>query len=142
MRAACAEGRHHEETLCHNTYADQLTAVTRAFSVQSSVLKYSVPCSSQRMAIQFLQILRDLGSVNKFSLQVLEDEQINLSRAAERLLSLREEAKILAEKGPAVGEPAAQGQKSDASLCHVRIAWPELASSMPRSCTNSPHTGI
>lgn len=42
--------------------------------------------------------------------QVLEDEQINLSRAAERLLSLREEAKALAEKGPAAKEPAPEGE--------------------------------
>ncbi len=42
--------------------------------------------------------------------QVLEDEQINLSRAAERLLSLQEEAKMLAEKGPSVKEPAPEGE--------------------------------
>ena len=41
--------------------------------------------------------------------QVLEDEQINLSRAAERLLSLQEEAKTLAEKASAVREPAPEG---------------------------------
>ena len=42
--------------------------------------------------------------------QVLEDEQINLSRAAERLLSLREEARALAEKGPTAEDPAPEGE--------------------------------
>lgn len=44
--------------------------------------------------------------------QVLEDEQINLSRAAERLLSLQEEAKALAEKGSNAKEPAPEGELS------------------------------
>ena len=41
--------------------------------------------------------------------QVLEDEQINLKRAEERLASLREEVKALAEKGPAASTPAPEG---------------------------------
>jgi hypothetical protein len=41
--------------------------------------------------------------------QVLEDEQLNLKRAEERLASLREEAKALAERGPTANTPAPEG---------------------------------
>jgi hypothetical protein len=41
--------------------------------------------------------------------QVLDDEQINLKRAEERLASLREEVQALVEKGPAASTPAPEG---------------------------------
>ena len=49
-------------------------------------------------------------------MQILEDEQINLKRAEERLLNLREEAKALAEKGPTASAPAPEGEQLCASL--------------------------
>ena len=46
---------------------------------------------------------------------MLEDEQINLKRAEERLAAVQAELKALTDKGPPVGEPATEGLRSPPS---------------------------
>ena len=40
---------------------------------------------------------------------MLEDEQVNLKRAEERLAAVQAELKALVEKGPPAGEPTTEG---------------------------------